>query len=649
MLKIKIQKPDWLVSEKIRKLIVDVCNDLGMEIEVDEVHLEHPAEPSHGDYASNLAMAKFDEFKVKSEKLKVNNPLELADLIAEKLLTTSYELLATVEAKPPGFINFWLKKDYLVKAAKEVENEAEFKEKISKLLAGKKYLLEHTSPDPIKTIHIGHARNNFLGMTTNYLLELLGAEVTLDCINNDRGTHVSRAMWGYLAFGEKARSTKHEIRNYEEKIKGYELSDEKIKGVANNIDWQEQLQKWLENPSDWFIPQDLEIRSDKFDNCFYSLGQRSVDLIDGVGEKVQKILKQWEEKNTALRKLWRQIIDWSLQGYEKTYQRLGSHHDKVWNESDHYQEGKKWVEKGLKEGIFRKLPDGAVLSNLEKYGLTDTILIKNDGTALYHTQDLALTDQKVSHYPVDLYIWDIGNDQILYLKQLFAMCEQLGIAPRDKLFHLNFGYITLAGGEKMSSRYGGVINADDLIDELKIRFEKIIDQSDQELRGEMSEQEKKEMTEAVALAALKYGFLKYSRGKDFAFDIDASLSLQGDTGPYLQYTCARAQSVLVKVKNEKLKGKSLGGYDLNEEEISLLRTFYIFPEILISAAEDFRPHLLCQYLFNLSQKFNLFYQKHRILEPKQGSRDFRLFLTKITASILKTGLELLGIQALEQM
>lgn len=604
-----------------------------------DIHLEIPELMEHGDYATNVAL-------ILAKKKKIT-PMDLANEIKIKLSKDKdlSKYVSKIEVAGPGFINFWLSEKYLISELGDVlKKKSKFGS--TNVLKGKKYLLEHTSPDPIKTIHIGHLRNNFLGMTMSNVMKFEGAKVVLDCINNDRGTHVNRAMFGYLVFGKKDQELKGSVE-YMKDVKGYDLTDDEVKRLASGKKWEELVLEWSKKRNGWYTPDEFSIGPDKFDNAFYSLGQRSSELVDGVDDQIQDMLKAWEDEHPELRKLWRQIIDWSLEGYAKTYDRIGSRHDKVWHESEHYDKGKKWVEKGLKKGVFMKLDDGAVLSDLSDYGMTDTIVQKKDGTGVYHTQDLHLTYQKVTKYPSDLYIWDIGSEQKLYMKQLFAMCEQLGIAKRENLMHLNYGFLTLKGGTKMSSRYGSVINADDLLDTLHQRARKIIEDSDPKLRGEMSEEEREKLSEEVALAAAKYGFLKYARERDAVFDMDESLALQGNSGPYLQYTYARTQSVIKKAGGGVVTDKSFTVVKMNKEELVLLRTFSQFPDVLVGVVKNYSPNLLCNYLFDLAQKYNNFYNQHKIIGS--NNEDFRLAITFATGQILSNGLKLLGIKAPDRM
>jgi arginyl-tRNA synthetase len=283
---------------------------------------------------------------------------------------------------------------------------------------------------------------------------------------------------------------------------------------------------------------------------------------------------------------------------------------------------------------------------------------------MYHTQVLYLTKLKREKFPSDLYIWDIGPEQELYLKQLFAMCEQLGIGKRDDYMHMSYGFVYLKGKGKMSSRAGNVVSADELMDEVVAKAKEIIKKSETS-RG-LSDNESGAVAEAVGLAAIKYGFLKLSRTTDLQFDIDESLSLEGNSGPYIQYTYDRTRSVLRKSQISNLKSQNKLKIDklvntmetgkwkleINSEELSLLRTFVRFTDVISMSAKNYSPNLLCNFLYDLASKFNLFYQKHDILEQRTKNKEqseLRLILTSATGQIIKNGLNLLGIQSPEKM
>jgi len=547
---------------------------------VNEVNLEAPEIESHGDFSTNVAM-----------QLPSKNPRENAEKIVEKLKKDKEltKIVEKIEVAGPGFINFWISQTALF------ANLADIKEMygLGSKLKGKNVLLEHTSPNTIKTLHVGHVRNNILGMAVHNILEAAGGTVVMDAINNDRGIHVMKAVWAYMKYGEGK------------------------------------------------TPDSENMKPDKFVDQYYVMGAKKSEE-ESNKEEMQELLRRWEAGDEEVKSVWKTLRDWTLEGFTETYKRLGSVHDHQWFESDFFEKGRETVDKGLERGIFKKLDDGAVLSNLEKYNLTDAIVLRSDGTTMYHTQDLYLTQMKRKKFPSDLYIWDIGPEQSLYLKQLFTMLEQLGIGKREDYMHLSYGYVSLKGKGKMSSRRGNVISADWLMEEVVKRASSIIESSSTG-RG-LSKTEREKVAESVGLAAIKYGFLKVARLTDLQFDINESLSLEGNSGPYLQYTYARTQSVLGKEKTEK---KEETGKDINEDEASLLRTFVHFSEVVEASAEKYAPNLLCNYLYDLAQKYNTFYSKHRVLDS--DNIQVRLKLTSATGQILKTGLNMLGIDIPKRM
>lgn len=599
-----------------------------------DLEFEHPANPEHGDYSTNIALLV--------KKKDFPTPFDLANKIVNTFRSLGLpEYIAKIKVEGPGFINIWLKNELLVNHLLRVLKE---KDRYgSSSLDKRKILLEHTSPNPQTTIMLGHLRNNFLGMAMANILEFLGAKVTKDCIVNDRGIHMSRAIWGYLVFGQKGKGLKKsQLLNFKK------ISNTQIKKIATKADWRELIDTWGKKKSDWWQPEELGLKSDHTNLIWYVLGSRAYGLSEKVKSQVGELLVDWEKEDKAVWQIWRQILNWSVRGYEDTYKRIGSVHDFVWYESKLYKKGKELVSKGLKKGVFRK-SEGAIVSNLEKYGLPDTILIKSDGTAVYHVFDINLTLQKQTRFPSDLYIWDIGVEQTLYLKQLFAMCEQLGIGKREGYFHLAYDLINFKGGKKMSTRKGEIVKGDEILDELHQRALEIIKSSNQALRGKLTKKQLEQLAETVAVGAIKYSLLKFSRETTIQFDIDESLALEGNSGPYLQYTYARCQSVLRKAET---KGIPLSEElpQLEIEEVALLRTIYKFPEVIQEAGENFAPNLICNFLFDLAQKYNLFYNKQPILKAESEElKNFRLALTMTVGQVIKNGLYLLGIETPEKM
>jgi arginyl-tRNA synthetase len=628
-------KLDQQLKEELSKVVENLFPD--QKISSEDVSLEHPNLEEYGDFSSSVAL--------KLAKNVKENPVELATKVVQKLDQSSSKgvIFEKVMVAGPGFVNFFLSKEFLQQQVPKIQTIGDDYGK-GDYLAGQKISVEHTGPNPQTTIMIGHLRNNFLGMTMGRLWKSMGAEIFLDCMDNDRGTHLCRSMFGYLAFANKNDGLlMEELKDFRE------VSEEKILQMAGKINWQERIQEWSENKDKWFTPNDLGVKSDHANLIWYVLGSKVYGLDDVVKKQVGEILVAWEKPEPLVRALWRMILDWSVQGYAQTYQRIGSHHDKIWHESEHYQKGKDIVAEGLKKGVFVE-SQGAVVTNLESYKLPDTVVVKADGTGLYLTQDIALTKIKRENFKADLYVWDVGEEQSLYFQQLFAVCEQLGIGKRKDYFHLSFALVNLKGGKKMSTRKGDVIPADDVLDELQEHALEIMEASKTDQRNALSETEKRALAEKIAIAAVKYGMLRVGVKTTIQFDIDESLSLDGDSGPYIQYSYARARSLLRKATEQGLKAET-GEVNPNlaKEELEILRYLYRFPEVTEQAARQIAPNLVASYLFEMAKRFNAFYNQVPVLAGEQSEVSFRLALVEAVSQVLKNGLGLLGIEALEKM
>jgi len=658
-----------IIKTRIEADFIKILQKLNIPIEM--LYFEHPALADHGDFSTNIAMSWFrkvrettqshvgDKTKMATSSGQFNNPVELASFLVNEWRSGGVpDYIAHIEVVNPGFINVWLDKKYLLEQLETVLKEKD-RFGSSDILKNKKILLEHTSPNPQTTIMFGHLRNNFIGMSLSRLLEFNGAKVTKDEIINDRGVHLCRSMFGYLVFAHKTKGfNKTTLKNFREvtdkqiteKLKSSHLANAR----SNNISWKDLLEKWSAKKTNWFTPDDLNLKPDHANLIWYVLGSRAYEMQEKIKKQVSEILQAWEEGDENVRKLWTMILRWSDDGYAETYKRVGSKHDWVWRESDHYQKGKDIVTLGLKRKVFKK-SEGAIVTNLVKYNLSDTVVVKSDGTALYFTQDLALVRLKKIKFPSDLFIWVVGSEQMLYFKQLFAVADQLGIINKEKTLHLPYGLVNFKGGGKMSTRKGNVVMADEILDELEQKARDIIKNTNQDLRKKTSVKELDHLVTAISLSAIKYGLLRYDIDTTVAYDIDESLSLKGNSGPYVQYTYARCRSVLEKAKESNFQFsifnfQSNQNFQFSNEELILLRHLYLFPEIIHEATEKYAPNLITNYLYSLAQEFNLFYDKHSILNaPEAQQKEFRLCLTAAMAQVIKNGLTLLGIEVVEKM
>jgi arginyl-tRNA synthetase len=585
------------------------------EIAESSVVLERPANADHGDWATNVALMLAKELK--------KSPREIAEKLVNELQITNYKLqIDRVEVAGPGFINFYLSNDANKDILAEIIKKGEFYGKSDKY-SGRTYLIEHTSPNPTGDMHIGHWKNNVTGLSLSYLFEAVGVNVIRDCINNNRGIAIAKVMWGYLKFGRK-----------------------------DNDQNKTDIRYWSTHREEWHTPESIGMTPGRFMGEVYYKGANDFKENIEVEKKVRQMLIDWESEDKVTWRLWELTQDWIWQGYERVLKRIdGWKFDKIWNEHEIYKEGKEHVYRGLKEGIFKKLEDGAIITNLKKgFGLTDTILIRSDGTSLYITQDLQLTNLKKRTFNPDEMFWVIGPEQKLQMAQAFAVASQLGFGEYTDFHHIPYGFIFLLNSEgkqvKMSKRLGNMVYVDDLIDDAKRYLQKFLK------NPEVKENEKDEILEKIALGAIKYSMLRVNRLKDQVFSFENMLSFEGDSAPYLMYTYARSKSILKKGSFQDLDLKMINIVDvLNDSlEQEVLKALKEFPNKVIEAAEKFETHIIPNYLFELAQKYNNFYNSLSVLSAeKEGDKKARLLLTAATAQVLKNGLNLLGIETVEKM
>ena len=597
------------VAQTIQNIIHDALISLDITIDKQDIHLEHPNLDTHGDYTTNIAMTLIKQTE------DFSNPRQFAQAITNQIQNTKHKILDTITVAGPGFINFSLSTDFFTKELttiiKQQDNYGS-----TQWGKGETWLIEHTSPNPNKSMHLGHLRNNVTGMAISNLWEATGIRVIRDCIDNNRGIAIAKLMWGYLKFAHQ--DNKH-------------ITD---------------INYWYKHQNEWLTPEDVNKTPDKFMDELYV--QASNDFKNStIEDQVRQFVVDWEAENKETWALWETVLKYVYQGQNKTLKRLGNKWDKVWHEHEHYKQGKQFVEQGLKTGVFKKLDDGAILTNLQKeFSIPDTIVQKKDGTSLYITQDIALTKLKKETFKADKMHWIIGPEQSLAMKQVFAVCDQLGIIKYDNCIHIAYGYMSIKGQGKMSSREGNVIYIDDLIDQTKEEIRKILDEE------KIGSDSLNQTSETIALGAIKYSILKTGRLTNTSFDIQSSIDIHGNSGPYLQYTHARCHSVLIKAQEQNIQDTKykIQNTKYSLEELAVLKYLYRFPEVVTHAAQEYAPNHVCTYLYELAQRYNTFYNKHSVLNAQDDQiKAFRLQLTQATMHTLKNGLSLLGIKAPQKM
>lgn len=551
-----------------------------------EIDLDHPANSNFGDYSSNIALRL-------AKKLK-KNPIEMAEEIVKNLAEN--ELIKKAEVIKPGFINFWISTKKLLEELTIINNEQDAYGK-SQNLTGKKIIVEYTDPNPLKEFHIGHLYSNIVGESLARLMEALGAEVKRANYQGDVGIHVAKAIWGLMK----------------------KMKDEKI--TINDLE-----QKPLEERT-------------KFLGEAYVLGTNSFEENEKSKEEIKQLNKViYELSDPEINKLYRKGRQWSLEHFEEIYVRLGTRFDYYFFERDVGEKGIEIVKENLRKGIFKE-SEGAVIFEGENYGLHTRVFANSLGLPTYEAKELALAPAKYEKFPYDISLVVTGNEISEYFQVVMKALELISPDLRKKTKHITHGMVRLPEG-KMSSRKGNVLTGEWLLD---IAKKKAI-----EKMQEVVKQSKLETAEIVGTGAIKYALLKNRIGKNVDFDFNESISFEGNAGPYLQYTYVRCLSVMSKteVKTNELVSSDL---KLEKEELDLLRYLQKFSDVVELAGINYAPNIICTYLFNLAQKYNLFYQKHQILKADEPTKNFRLLLTQSVAQVIKNGLYLLGIKTVEKM
>lgn len=605
-----------------------------------DIVFERPAHNAHGDYATSCALALFSLYKNDTVFLTTyTSPRKVAEACVqelEKVLTSEQSSqITSISIAGPGFINIMLSDSALAQQAQlQVQGKLVNKQKTSQ-----KYIIEYVSPNTNKPLHIGHLRNAALGMALANILQACGAEVTKATVNNDRGLHIMKSVWGYLVFGradENSTLPPHE--------------------------WKARLANWCTEPNSWLQPiamneQRLH-KPDHFVGYWYIKADAFAEdplVMNAWSEMLQSWEDTQHQQHAEIRTIWKHMNSWFYEGYAETAQRFGFDfdHDAISYESELYQAGKELVLKGVREGVFTTLPDGATKVELERFKLPDKVLLRKDGTGIYMTFDIELTRQR-SLKQVDTMIWIVGMDQKLYFQQLFAVAELLGYGNPSRFHHFAYGMVRLPEG-KMSSRKGRVIYGDDLLSEACAQAQEVLSQA---LVAKLTTAEKQgSIIDDIGIGAVKWTMLSQDPESEIIFNLKESTNIKGFSGPYIQYTHARTQSLLETAKSRSIAidfdillngliDKKIGLHSLERDA---LRYLYVYSDYVERAAQEYAPHYLCQYLFTLAQQYNTLYAELPILSGNSDVQNTRLCITQAVETVLNHGLTMLGIAAPERM
>ena len=495
-----------------------------------------------------------------------------------------------------GFLNLSLSNLYWREALAAVAGDPAYGQLPA---TGRRVMVEFSSPNTNKPLHLGHIRNNLLGASVSDLLKAAGDEVIKATLVNDRGVHICKSMYA----------------------------------------WQERF--------DGATPESTGKKGDHFvGDCYVEFAKMEKED-PSVMDKVHEMLVKWEEGDPAVRQLWEMMNSWVFAGFEQTYKALGITFDRTYYEHETYLLGKELVQRGLDMGVFVKDPDGSVWCDLTADGLDRKLLLRSDGTSVYITQDLGTAERRFSEYKLDSHIYVVGDEQNYHFQVLKLILKKLGFDWADQIFHLSYGMVELPEG-KMKSREGTVVDADDLIEKMYEEAKATSEESGK-LEG-ISEEEKERLYRQIGLGALKYFILKVDPKKKMLFNPKESIDFNGNTGPFIQYTHARICSILRKAAERQLTAALNPGVELSPKEVRLVKILGAYPQKVAEAAAAFSPAVIANYCYDLAKEFNQYYHETPILkEPDEEVLKMRLELISTLAGVLRRGMKILGIDLPDRM
>lgn len=579
------------IIEDLKQIILKAVENSGFKVDKEKIKLEHPSDINFGDYSTNIAMVLANQ--------DGKNPRELANLVCQSITLSDSQLIKKIEVAGAGFINFYLKPEVMIEEAETINYDVEFRNKLSEYGKNKTMVIDYSAPNIAKPFGIGHLRSTDIGQAIYNLYKILG----WNCIGDN---HIGD--WG-TQYGKLTAAI---IR-------------------ANNGDKRFQV-------VDNFELEKLTIADlEKLYVAFHKETETDESLINEGRDWFAKL----ENGDKEAREIWQKCIDISLLEFEKVYQILGVQIDFIHGES-FYSEMLPEVMKEIESKGITKKSEGAMIVELPN--MPPAMLQKSNGTTTYFTRDMATIKYRIENWNPDLIVYEVGVDQQLHFRQVFETAKLMGWTRNCGLVHVAHGLIRWPTG-KFSTRKGDTIHLSDVIEKAMDEAKKIAEKTS--VNKDLTATEKEEMIKVVALGAIKFSDLVSDPRKDVIFDWDKIMSLDGDSGPYLQYTYARCKSVLNKTAIKEQKNINNIPENINQDEMALVREFYKFEEKIIEAAERFSPSVIAEYILGVARKYNEFYAKNRIIDQKEEV--FRIFLTKTTASVIETGLDLLGIETVEKM
>ena len=593
------------IEENISKAVVGAVKSLyGIEVAENGIQLQK----TKSDFEGDITLVVFPFTKTARKQPEVIGN-EIGQWLTENTdIVDKYNVIK-------GFLNLSISKDNWISTLNNIYNDKKYGIK-EETPESPLMMIEYSSPNTNKPLHLGHVRNNLLGYSISQIQKANGWKVVKTNIVNDRGIHICKSMLAWLKYGngETPASTG---------MKGDHLIGK------------------------YYVEFDKHYKAELKELQAKGMSEDEAKANSSLMKEAQAMLLKWEQNDPEIRSLWQMMNEWVYAGFDETYKRLGVDFDKIYYESNTYLEGKEKVEEGLKKGIFYRREDGSVWADLTSDGLDEKLLLRSDGTSVYMTQDIGTAKLRYQDYPIDKMVYVVGNEQNYHFQVLSLLLDKLGFKWGKELVHFSYGMVELPNG-KMKSREGTVVDADDLMDGM-------IEEAAQTSAalGKLENCTKEEIdniNRMVGLGALKYFILKVDPRKNMTFNPEESIDFNGNTGPFIQYTCARIKSILRKASEQGIDIKEVKGITLQEKEVSLIQNLTSYPSIVEQAGKDFSPALIANYVYDLVKEYNQFYQTSPILKEENAeTMNMRLMLSACTVKVIESGMSLLGIEMPEKM
>lgn len=584
------------------------------DITADQVQVQK----TRPDFEGHLTVVTFPFLRISKKK-----PEETGEDIAQWLIANTDLVAAFNTVK--GFLNLVIAPAQWLQLLATIDADAHYGLQLP-TAESPLTMVEYSSPNTNKPLHLGHVRNNLLGWAVSKIAEANNQRVVKTNIVNDRGIHICKSMLAWLKYGNgetpetSGKKGDHLVGDYYVAFDQHyraEVAELKAQLIAQGVGEEE-----AETRAKAEVPLMVEAR---------------------------EMLRKWEQGDEEVRGLWRKMNEWVYAGFDETYKALGVSFDKIYYESDTYLEGKEKVEEGLAKGLFYRREDGSVWADFTKEGLDEKLLLRADGTSVYMTQDIGTAKLRFRDFPINKMVYVVGNEQNYHFQVLSLLLDRLGFEWGKSLVHFSYGMVELPNG-KMKSREGTVVDADDLVEGMVEQARRTMDEAGK--NTDMSEAEKQEVARIVGLGALKYFLLKVDARKNMVFNPEESIDFNGNTGPFIQYTYARIRSILRKAQDAGivLTEELPTGVEISTKEEEIIQRLADFRGVVEAAGEDYSPSGIANYCYELVKLYNQFYHEFQILrEEDAAKRNFRLILSRNVAKVVRLGMELLGIEMPERM